>query len=94
MNKCDMLEKKIETGVSVKKSLPNSGDRRNDAASVTKCKLSSGRAYMDRRPTFMNECCRFENELQGDFAAVFAARVDVGYCTFEIFLLCSCWFFC
>ncbi|KIM75863.1 hypothetical protein PILCRDRAFT_826888 [Piloderma croceum F 1598] len=36
MNKCDLLEKKIKSGVSVKKSLPSFGDRPNDAASVTK----------------------------------------------------------
>lgn len=36
MNKCDLLEKKIKSGVSVKKSLPSFGDRPNDVASVTK----------------------------------------------------------
>ncbi|KIM75873.1 hypothetical protein PILCRDRAFT_13246 [Piloderma croceum F 1598] len=36
MNKCDLLEKKIKSGVSVKKSLLSFGDRPNDAASVTK----------------------------------------------------------
>jgi hypothetical protein len=56
MNKCDLLEKKIKSGVIVKKSLPSFGDRPNDAASVTKCELSSGPApaYMDRGLTLMN----------------------------------------
>jgi hypothetical protein len=54
MNKCDLLEKKIKSGVIVKKSLPSFGDRPNDAASVTKCELSWGPAYMDRELTLMN----------------------------------------
>ncbi|KIM75868.1 hypothetical protein PILCRDRAFT_798546 [Piloderma croceum F 1598] len=36
MNKCNLLEKKIKSGVSIKKSLLSFGDRPNDAASVTK----------------------------------------------------------
>ena len=38
--KCDLLEKKIKSGVSIKMSLPSFWDRPNDAASVTKCELS------------------------------------------------------
>ncbi|KIM75865.1 hypothetical protein PILCRDRAFT_662670 [Piloderma croceum F 1598] len=36
MNKCDLLEKKIKSGVSVKKSLPSFEDRPNGTASVAK----------------------------------------------------------
>jgi hypothetical protein len=54
MNQCDLLEKKIKSGVSVKKPLPSFEDRPNDAASVTKCELSCGLAYMDRGLTLMN----------------------------------------
>lgn len=47
MNKCDLLEKKIESGVGVK-SLLSLGDRLNDVASVTKCELSCGLANISR----------------------------------------------
>jgi len=36
MNKCNLLEKKIKSGVIVKKSLSSFWDRPNDSASVTK----------------------------------------------------------
>jgi hypothetical protein len=43
---------------------------------------------------------RFENKIQADFAAVFAASgdvvyiPDVGYCVFETSFFCSCWSLC
>ena len=42
MNKCDLLDKKIKSGVNVKKSLPSFGDRSNDASTVIKCELTCG----------------------------------------------------
>lgn len=37
LNKCDLLKKKLKSGVYVKKHLPSYGERPNDAASVVKC---------------------------------------------------------
>jgi hypothetical protein len=54
MNKCDLLEKKIKSRISIKKSLLSFGDRLNDVASATKCELSCGLAYMDSGLMSMN----------------------------------------
>ena len=37
LNKCDLLEKKLASGVKVSRYVPSFGDRRNDAATVTHC---------------------------------------------------------
>lgn len=38
LNKCDLLEKKLESGVRVGRYVPSYGDRKNDARTVTQCK--------------------------------------------------------
>ena len=55
MNKCDLLEKKIRKGVSVKKYLPSYGERSNDAAVFTKC----GGFSLSLTPCFSTFCFVF-----------------------------------
>jgi len=44
LNKCDLLGKKIRSGVSVKKHLPSFGERANETGTVIKCTFP-GRRY-------------------------------------------------
>ena len=37
LNKCDLLRKKLKSGVQVKAYLPSFGERRNDVEAVVKC---------------------------------------------------------
>ena len=46
LNKYDLLEKKLGSGVKVKKYMPSFGDRENSAPVVAKCKLHS-HTYID-----------------------------------------------
>lgn len=40
LNKCDLLKRKLKSGVMVKDYLPSYGDRANDPSTVTKCLCS------------------------------------------------------
>lgn len=39
LNKCDLLEKKLRSGVALKKYMPSYGERANDKAAVTECEF-------------------------------------------------------
>jgi hypothetical protein len=45
LNKCDLLEKKLKEGGSLKKWLPSFGDRGNDVASFVKCEWVGGEFF-------------------------------------------------
>ena len=51
MNKCDLLHRKLNRGIMVKKYLPSYGDRDNDYNTVTHCTSS---AYELSRPIESN----------------------------------------
>src|SRR5579863_4925731 len=40
LNKCDLLEEKLQSGVQVRTHVPSFGDRSNDVETVKKCKRS------------------------------------------------------
>ena len=39
LNKCDLLKRKLKSGVQVAKYLPSYGERSNDSGTVVKCTL-------------------------------------------------------
>lgn len=39
LNKCDLLKRKLRSGVMVKKYLPSYGERANDTNTVVKCRF-------------------------------------------------------
>lgn len=41
LNKCDLLEQKLRSGVQVRTHVPSFGDRSNDVETVKKCELPS-----------------------------------------------------
>ena len=83
LNKCDLLEKKIGRGVSVKKHLPSYGERPNETGAVIKCKFCL--CYLGQFLMMIRVHDRSETEVQGNFAAVFTGIEsliyipDVGY---------------
>jgi hypothetical protein len=37
LNKCDLLEAKLKSGISIKDSVPSFGDRKNELSTAKKC---------------------------------------------------------
>jgi hypothetical protein len=41
LNKCDLLQAKLQRGVRIRDSVPSFGDRKNDLPTATRCKYTS-----------------------------------------------------
>ena len=41
LNKCDLLQAKLQRGIRIRDSVPSFGDRKNDLSTATKCNVQS-----------------------------------------------------
>ena len=86
LNKCDLLKRKLKSGVQVKKYLPSYGDRPNDATTVVKCEKL--RPVTVERMSNSDPTIRFTGEVQRSLEGTFArAALELFLCHF-----CDCKF--
>lgn len=67
LNKCDLLQAKLQRGIRIRDSVPSFGDRKNDLPTATRCRFF---AATSRPRVLIASVFRLPTTLQGDSSAV------------------------
>lgn len=72
LNKCDLLKRKLKSGVQIKTYLPSFGERSNDVGTVVKCTSSSIISSLLESSLTVCRFDRLEREIQRGVEGAFA----------------------